>query len=124
VITSELEPTVDSLLDPIGRLFDELDCYESDQLPPAAGVSGLTCETLCDHVHTVDVAVRALQLRALQVVERRRADAPDVLHGFVRNVHLRSAPVLDTAHMRASVLQQVARMETLIMPGTDRKPPA
>lgn len=118
MLTQEIEPTVDALLEPVGSLFHLLNLYESDQLSHEAGVAGLTRETLCDHMHAVDIGVRALQLRAQSLLEKRggaASESLEVLRLFVRNLHLSSAPQLDSAQMRTAVLQQVARMETLIM---------
>lgn len=109
-----LEPRLDRLVEPVGKIFDLLDLYESEQLPAVAGINGLTRETLCDHMHTVDVGVRELQLRAQALVGKRGDEVGEILRLFAQSLHLPQAAPVDTAALRASVLQQVGRMELMI----------
>ena len=112
VILAELEPVIEALLEPIRRLFDALEC--SAPVPAASLVLKLRRETLCDYVNGIDVAMRAEQFRARQLVARRDGAGSDVLRAFVGTLALETeAKVGGDARMRTAVLQQVARMETL-----------
>jgi len=111
VITEELEPTVTKLLEPVGRLFDELKCDDTDRHLPK-----LTRKTLEEHLHVVDTAVRELQLRAHRLVVHRGGEAGETVKIFAGSLHLPQGARVDSAAMRAAVLQQVARMETLMAP--------
>lgn len=114
VILAEFEPVIEALLDPIGRMFDKLQCYESEHVPSEALVVGLKRETLCDYVHGVDVAIRAEQFRAKRLIAQRGDGANEVLRAFVGTLRLGAeAKAGDDSVMRTAVLQQVARMEML-----------
>lgn len=119
-MTSEMEPLLLQLIEPMTRLFELLECYDTDQLSQEARDEGITRDTLPAYLHAVDVRVRELQLRAKKCVELRAGAEPseqeDTLRAFVDKLKLYDAPRhATTSGMKPKVMSQVGRLETLLV---------
>jgi len=115
VITSELEPVIKELVGPVERIFDMLDCSDTDQLSPYDLQTGVTMESIADYMHAIDVRVRELQLRAKKLCTHCGEDVSQAIDNFAAAIDLVKPPeTLPYRKLRSEVLQQVARIETLL----------